>query len=147
MTNYARETRGARDCYTQEMRERSLTNVNNLDKHHVKHFKGKNDNITFSYSNAHRVHHLHYDALIIIAMVANNNVHRILVDNESSIDILYYQVFQKMGLKVSDLKTFPNPVYRFTGDTVTPMRVISLPMTLGDYLRQSCVMADFLVIN
>ena len=80
-------------------------------------------------------------------MVANNNVPRILVHNRSSVDILYYQAFQKMGLKVNDLKPYPNLVYEFTGDSITPIGVISLPMTLGDYPRQSCVMADFLVIN
>ena len=113
--------RGAR-----ETRERSLTNVNNLDKQPAKHFKGENDDITFSYSDAHLVHHPHCDALIITAMMANNNVHRILVDNEISVDILYYQAFQKMGLKVSDLKPSPNPVYWFTGDSITPMGVIFL---------------------
>ena len=79
--------------------------------------------------------------------MANNNVHRILIHNESSVDILYHQDFQKMGLKVSDLKPSLNPVYRFTWDPVTPMGVISLPMVVGDYPKQSCVMADFLVIN
>ena len=52
-----------------------------------------------------------------------------------------------MGLTVSDLKPSPNPVYGFTGGFVTPMGVISHPMTMGDYPRQSCVMIDFLVIN
>ena len=52
-----------------------------------------------------------------------------------------------MGLKVSDLKPSPNPVIGFTGDSVTPMGVISLPITVGDYPRQSCVMTDSLVIN
>ena len=33
------------------------------------------------------------------------------------------------------------------GDSVVPIGVISLPMTLGEYPRQSYVMADFLVIN
>ena len=80
-------------------------------------------------------------------MMDNNKVHRILVDNGSSMDILYYQAFLKMGLKVSDLKPFPNQVYRFIGDSVMLMGVISLPMTLGDYPRQSCVMANFLVID
>ena len=72
------------------------------------------------------MHHPHCDTFVITAMVANNNVHRILVDNRSSVDILYYQVFHKIGLKVSNLKPSPNPVYG-------PMGVISLPMTLGDY--------------
>ena len=40
-------------------------------------------------------------------MVANNSVHRILVDNGSSIDILYFQASERMGLKVSDLKPSP----------------------------------------
>ena len=79
--------------------------------------------------------------------MANNNVHRILVDNESSVDILYYQVFQKMGLKNNDLRLSPNPVYGFTGDSVKPIGVVTLTMIVGEYPRQSCVMADFLVIN
>ena len=62
-------------------------------------------------------------------------MHRIPVDNGSSVDILYYQAFQKMGLKVSDLKPSLNLVYGFIGDSITPMGVISLPMTLGDYPR------------
>ena len=80
-------------------------------------------------------------------MIANNNVHRMRVDNGSSVDILYFQAFERMGLKVSELKPSPNPVYGFTGDSIVPMGVISLPMTLGEYLRQSCVMVNFLVID
>ena len=80
-------------------------------------------------------------------MIANNSVHRILVDNGSSVDILYFQAFERMGLKVNDLKPSPNPVYGFIGDSVIPLEMISLPMTLGEYPRQSCVMADFLVID
>ena len=80
-------------------------------------------------------------------MIANNNLHIILVDNGSSVDILYFQAFERMGIKVSDLKPSPNPVYSFTGDSIVPLGVISLPMTLGEYPRQSCVLADFLVID
>ena len=93
------------------------------------------DDITFNEKDAHHVHHPHCDTLIIKAMIANNNVHRLLVDNGSSIDILYYQAFERMGLKVSDLKPSPNPIYGFIRDSVIPLRVISLPMTLGEYPR------------
>ena len=68
-------------------------------------------------------------------MIANNNVHRIMVDSGSSVDILYFQAFERMGLKVSDLKPSPNLVYGFTRDSVVPLGVISLPMTLGEYPR------------
>ena len=71
-------------------------------------------------------------------MMANNNIHRILVDNASSVDILYYQAFQRMGLKNNDLRPFPIPIYGFTRDFVIP---------LGKYPRESYVMADFLVID
>ena len=71
----------------------------------------ENDDITFKESDAHLVHHPHCDILVIIMMMANNNVHRILVDSGSSVDILYYHAFQKIGLKDNDLKPSPNPVY------------------------------------
>ena len=105
------------------------------------------DDITFSEKDAHHVCHAHYDALVIKAMIANNNVHKILVDNGGSVDILYLQAFERIRLKVSDLKPSLNPVYGFTRDSIVLLEVISLPMTLGEYPRQSCVVADFLVID
>ena len=118
-----------------------------LKKWSAKQFRGEMDDITFSERDAHHVCHPYCDALVIKAMIANNNVHKMLVDNRSSIDILYFQAFERMRLKVSNLKPSPNPVYGFTGDSIISLGVISLLMTLGEYPRQSCVMADFLIIN
>ena len=105
------------------------------------------EDITFSEKDARHVHYPHCDVLVIKAMIANKNVHRILVDNRSSMDIMYFQAFERMGLKVNDLKRSHNPVYGFTGDSVVLLGVILLSMTLEEYPRQSCVMADFLVID
>ena len=69
--------------------------------------------------------------------VANNDVHKILVDNGSSVDVLYLQAYERMGLKVCDLKPSPNLVYSFTGDSVVPLRVITLPMTNSQPLMPS----------
>ena len=93
------------------------------------------EDITFSEKDSHHFHHPHCDALVMKAMIANNNVHRILVDNESLVDILYFQAFERIGLKVSDLKPSPNPINGFMGDLVVPLGVISLPMTLGEHPR------------
>ena len=108
------------------MKERPLTNVYSVDKRPVKQFKGETDDITFRESDAHLIHHPHCDALVITAMLANNYVHRILVNNGSLVDILYYQAFQKMGLMNSDLRPSPNPIYGFIEDSVTPIGVITL---------------------
>ena len=118
-----------------------------MDKWPVKQYKGENDNITFKESDAHLIYHPHCDALVVKAMMANNNVYRILVDNRSSIDILYHQAFKKMGLKDSDLRPSPNLIYGFTGDSVIPVGVITLLLTVGKYPRESCIMVNFLVID
>ena len=50
--------------------------------------------IGFSGEDARWLHHPHDDALIVSIRVEDYNMHRVLVDNGSSVDILYYPVFQ-----------------------------------------------------
>ena len=50
--------------------------------------------ITFSDSDLHP----HDDPLVIRAVVANKTVHRVLVDNGSSADIIFASAFDKMGI-------------------------------------------------
>ena len=54
--------------------------------------------IGFSEEDARRLHHLHSDALVVSIRVGDYNMHRVLVDNGSSADILYYTSFQKIGI-------------------------------------------------
>ena len=54
--------------------------------------------IGFLEEDARRLHHLHDDALVVSVRVGNYNVHQMLVDNDSSADILYYPAFQQMGI-------------------------------------------------
>ena len=54
--------------------------------------------IEFSEDDARRLHHPHDDALVVTIRVGDYNEHRMLVDNGSSADILYYLAFQQMGI-------------------------------------------------
>ena len=54
--------------------------------------------IGFSEDDARRLYHPHDDALVVSVRVGDYNVHRMLVDNGSSADILYYPVFQQRGI-------------------------------------------------
>ena len=49
--------------------------------------------IWFSEEDARCLHHPHDDALVVSLQVGDYNMHRVLVDNDSSADILYYLVF------------------------------------------------------
>ena len=49
--------------------------------------------IGFSEEDARRLHHPHDDALVVSVHVGDYNVQRMLVDNGSSTDILYYPAF------------------------------------------------------
>ena len=50
--------------------------------------------IGFSEDNARRLHHPHDNALVVSLQIEDYNMHRVLVDNGSSADILYYLAFQ-----------------------------------------------------
>ena len=50
--------------------------------------------IEFSEEDTRRLHHLHDDALVVSIRIGDYNTHRVLVENDSSTDILYYPAFQ-----------------------------------------------------
>ena len=54
--------------------------------------------IGFLEEDAQRLHYLHDDALIVSLQVGDYNMHRILVDNGSFTNILYYLAFQQMRI-------------------------------------------------
>ena len=56
--------------------------------------------IGFSEEDARRLHHTHDDALVVSIHIGDYNVHRVLVDNGSSANILYYPAIQQMGIDI-----------------------------------------------
>ena len=50
--------------------------------------------IGFMEEDARRFHHSHDDAFVVSIRVEGYNTHRVLIDNESSADTLYYPTFQ-----------------------------------------------------
>ena len=55
-----------------------------------------NPAISFTKEVARQLHHPHDDALVISLLIASFNTRQVLVDNGSSVDILYYPTFQQM---------------------------------------------------
>ena len=90
--------------------------------------------IRFSEEDARRLHYLHDDALFVSIRVEDYNMHRVLVDNGSSADILYYPAFQQMGISRERLIPTNAPFIGFGGTRVLPLGAITLFVVVGDYL-------------
>ena len=89
--------------------------------------------IRFSEEDARRLHHLYDNALVVSICVGDYNVHRVLADNGSSADILYYLAFQHMGIDRTRLIPTNAPLVSFGGTRVFPIGAVTLSATAGDY--------------
>ena len=54
--------------------------------------------MTFSDSDLEGCQHPHDDPLVVRVIVANTTVHRVLIDNGNSADIIFASAFDKMGI-------------------------------------------------
>ena len=89
--------------------------------------------ITFTDADAKRVHHSHDDAIIITLLIADYTTRRVLVDNGSSVDILYYPTFQQMRLGRDQLRPVNLPLVGFGEIKVQPVGTVTLPVVVGAY--------------
>ena len=103
--------------------------------------------ITFTNEDAERIHHPHDDAIVITLLIADYTTRRVLVDNGSSADILYYPTFQQMRIGRDQLRPRNSPLVGFGGMNVQPVGVISLPMVVGAYPQQITRNVNFLVVD
>ena len=74
-------------------------------------------------------------------------MHRALIDNGSSVDILYYPAFQQMRIDRERLTPTNAPLVGFGGTKVFPLGVITLAVTTGDYPQQITKEVTFLMVD
>ena len=103
--------------------------------------------ITFSDSDMEGCQHPHDDPLVIRAVVANKTIHRVLVDNGSSADIIFASAFDKMGIEREKLEPVNAYLRGFSGERVLPLGSIQLVLTLGDPPCQATTTVRFLRID
>ncbi|XP_050260119.1 uncharacterized protein LOC126705272 [Quercus robur] len=101
--------------------------------------------MSFSEGDAKGVKQPHNDPLVIMLNIEGFNTKRILVDNESSADIIYFPAFQQLRLDPKRLRPFDYPLVSFSGDRVYPRSIVTLTVTAETYPLQLTKQVDFLV--
>ncbi|XP_064979710.1 uncharacterized protein LOC135622011 [Musa acuminata AAA Group] len=101
--------------------------------------------ITFG---AREVEHSHHDdALVISIQVANAQVKRVMVDTGSYADVLYFDTFRRLSLTKGDLTPMVSALTGFTGDSISPLGTMALPVTIGEEPRVKTMITTFMVVD
>ncbi|RWW12381.1 hypothetical protein BHE74_00003755 [Ensete ventricosum] len=104
-------------------------------------------NLDITFRSGNEVYPDHNDTLVISARVTNAQVKRIMVDTGSSADILYFDAFQKLGLTNKDLLPVASTLTGFTGDSISPIGTMTLPIIIGGDPRSKMLMVSFIMVG
>ncbi|XP_010242100.1 PREDICTED: uncharacterized protein LOC104586531 [Nelumbo nucifera] len=112
-----------------------------------RHKKKRNLSITFTDVDLWGVQTPHDDTLVITAEVANFEMQRIMVDTGSSVDVLFEDAFEKLGIDKERLTPINTPLMGFLGESLLPTGRITLPFLIGDGDIIATTMVDFIMVR
>ena len=142
-----RRNRNSHDEYAQEARRPPSTLVHRSDVHLIRDTTGESKDIIFIDIDVKCVHYPHTNALVVTVKIANSIIHRILVDNDSATNILFWDGYRMTGLTQADLSPITSPLYGFTEDHMISKGTIKLAVTFGEHPRVTTVVTEFLVVD
>jgi len=120
---------------------RSVTSVEVFEDH------SPDMDITFTKGDLRDVVPHDNDPIVISLVTAGRTVHRVLVDQGSSADVMFWQTFGKLQLSPDQLRPYGGCLYGFIGDQVEVRGYIELRTTFTDGLASRTEKIGYLVVN
>ncbi|XP_072074334.1 uncharacterized protein [Arachis hypogaea] len=80
-------------------------------------------------------------------VLANAHLHRTLVDQGSSADILFKPAFDKLGLDEKKLRAYPDTLYGLGDTPIKPLRYVPLHTTFKKGGKSKTLSIDFIVVD
>ncbi|XP_048623642.1 uncharacterized protein LOC125592488 [Brassica napus] len=84
--------------------------------------------ITFSPDDAEGIHVPHNDPLHVVLGIGEYDVTKVLIDTESSVDLIFRGTLQKMGVDLDDIKPSSRTLTGFNRSSETILGTIRLPV-------------------
>ena len=70
----------------------------------------------------------HDDALVITLQIGGYDVKRVMVDQGSTVEIMYHDLYKGLSLRAEDLTPYSSPLVSFEGKVIIPKGQIRLPV-------------------
>ena len=83
------------------------------------------------------------DALMITLRIGGYDVKRVMVDQSSTAEIMYPNLYKGLNLKAEDLMPYSSPLVSFEGKIIIPKGQVKLPVQTGSEV----VEVDFIVVD
>ncbi|GMN66603.1 hypothetical protein TIFTF001_035665 [Ficus carica] len=141
------DTTSSRRSYAHEARRFACEEYINMAEHISKICHQDSPPITFTDDEADRLLQPHNDALVGENRVANNVVRRVLIDNGSSVDVMFMDAFSRLKIKGTTLTPAKTPLYGFAGDCVRASGTVRLLVMIGDGPEKATRMVEFIVVD
>jgi len=87
------------------------------------------------------------DSVVISVVTAERKVDRVLVDQGSSADVMFWTTFNKLQLSPDMLRPYDGCLYSFTGDQVEVRRHLELRTTFTDGTASRTENIKYLIVN
>ena len=136
------ESSSARKAHLRSIRSEEVLEVQAVSK-----LPRLDTTITFSDSDLEGCQHPYDDPLVIRAAMANQTVHRFLVNNGILVDIIFASTFDKIGIGMERLEPVNTHLRGFSGEKVLPLGSIQLVLTLRDPPCQATTTVRFLIVD
>ena len=85
--------------------------------------------------------------MVISVVTARRKVHRVLVDQGSSTDVMFWTTFNKLQLSPNQLRPYTGCLYDFVGDQVEVHGYLELRTTFTDGAASRTENIKYLVVN
>ena len=89
----------------------------------------------------------HNDPLVVKMKITSAIVRQILIDTNSSVDIITWDCLKKLTRPGRNIVLLVHPILGFDGKKVNPTRVICLPVCFSGKLKSTNLEVDFLVVD
>ena len=131
-------------CTTSQRKRyaRSVMTVDSVEEDH-----SPDADITFTKADLRDVVPHDNDPIVISLVTAGRKVHRVLMDQGSSADVMFWPTFNKLQLSLDHLRPYAGCLYGFAGDQVEVRGYIELRTTFTDGTVARTKKIKYLVVN